>query len=466
MSEERQFLVDKKAPIIPPAVICHCRQVNRQVLCQAIEDGADTLEAIARLTGAGSECGSCRIYIMELLGQNHWQPVRLVSWHRYSENYCAFRFAKVDGSAWSLEMPGAYFIFQALIDGFWVGRPYAITDDGADSGLREITVKRKSGGFFSNWLFDHLDTLAATPLRISACMGGADILSGLANPIVCLVGGIGITPVMALCRTLAKSQRTATVHVDYSASRDEDFFCRDELQAMAERFHCTATFRQTSMEGRIRQADVDALIQLYPRERFFVCGPDSYKAYVGGLLGKAGVKPKHIIDLEYPKKTSGKEYAFGAYRIVGLLLLLAFFVQDTWGLKFGPLEQWQSQDGYKTASGLLLLAYLLLQWRLPIVRWLKPADGVLAEKRRSHQYFGTLAPLVFYLHATSIGTAYLAVLAGIYLGNSLLGFLNAEIVANAYKKAYLFGWTLLHVGLSVSLLFISGYHVYAAFAYK
>lgn len=455
--------------------VCFCRQIDRQTIFHAINHGAKSLEAIATATGAGTECGCCQVYIKELLGEKQWLSVRLASVHRYSENYCAFRFARTDGNAWNREKPGAYFIFQTQIDGAWVGRPYAITDDGAESGFREITIKRKSGGFFSSWLFDHLDTLEKQSLRISASVGGSIFNPDSSKPIICLIAGVGITPVLALCRMLTEKNSQSEIYIDYSARNEEDFFCRDELMQVAERCNLTISFRKTASAGHIKQHDVDTIIQQYPGENFYVCGSDSYKTTVIEMLHNREIAPRQIFDLEAShtkaeiaathEQAVDIEVTWG-YRVVGLLLLIAYCLQDAFALKLAPLEQLQSDLNYKILSGLLLLIYILTQWRLPIVRWLKLDNKALMEKKHSHKYFGAIAPLMLYLHATNFGYAYLTVLSSVYLVNSLLGYCSGEFIANAYKKAYSFGWTVMHIGLSTSLLFLSVYHVYIALAYK
>lgn len=458
-----------------PDIICHCRRIDRQAIERAINQGAKSLETISSATGAGSECGCCQVYIKELLGEKSWLPVKLASLQRYSENYIAFRFARTDGSPWSQEKPGAYFILQAYIDGVWIGRPYAITDDGASSGFREITVKRKPDGAFSGWLFDHVDTLANQKLRISASVGGSAINPRSEKPIICFVGGVGITPALALCRMLNQNRGCAKVYIDYSASTEEDFFCHDELLQIAKQRNLSINFRQTAISGRIKQVDIDAIVQTHPDQDYYVCGPDSYKTTVIELLRKRGVAPLHIIDLEAshtkaetaenPQAALPANIGWG-YRAVGLLLLIAYGLQDAIDLKFEALERLQDNQNYKIVSGLVLLSYMLMQWRLPIARWLKQSNDKLIAKKRSHQLIGSAAPLVFYLHASSTGYAYLLALSAVYLANSLLGYSSGEFIAQAYRKAYVFGWTILHVSASTCLLFLSGYHAYIALAYK
>lgn len=317
--------------------------------------------------------------------------------------------------------------------------------------------------------------MADAPLRISASVGGSAFNPDHQKPIICFVGGVGITPALALCRMLAKNQVTAKIYLDYSASNEEDFFCRDELLQIAQSCRLSVKFRQTASNGRIQQANVDAIVQQHPDEHYYVCGPDSYKTKVIGLLRNCDVTPRQIIDLESSQtEAENSEHeppavetkvAWG-YRITGSLLLMAYVLQDSLGLKLTTLEQLQNQHNYKITSGLLLLLYVLMQWRLPIVRWLKLANDKLLRDKQRHQYFGAVAPLVFYLHASSIGYAYLLALSSVYLANSLLGYSSGEFIAQTYRKAYLYGWTIMHVGLSTSLLFLSGYHAYIAFSYK
>ena len=447
--------------------VCFCQQIDKTTISEAIRQGATTLASVCQQTGAGSQCGSCQIYIKEMLGENLWQTVTLVSIQRYSENYCALRFARPDHAPWPTEKPGAYFVLQAKIDDEWVGRPYAITDDGATSGLREITIKRKQDGFFTNWVFNHLHELTDVPLRISSCMGGSVFTPAKQDPIICLVGGVGITPVLALCRMLARKQNRSEIYIDYSASTEEDFFCKDELNQIAQVCNLSVCFRQTQQQGRIQQSDVDALQKRYPNQNFYICGPEAFKTSLISQLRQAHITPQHIIDLEAAKPQSNAEtQMIWGYRIFGLALLTSYYLQYQFELKLPQLEQLQSSDNYKIFSGLLLLTYILNQWYLPISRWLHKSSEIVFQKKHSHLYFGAIAPLVFYLHATTIGYAYIAALASVYLANNLLGYCSGEFVPNTYKKPYIFGWTVLHVCLSTSLLFLSVYHAYIALAYK
>lgn len=52
---------------VPPHTVCTCLGVSETVICAAIAQGAKSVEAVAQVCGAGSECGSCRPEIGALL---------------------------------------------------------------------------------------------------------------------------------------------------------------------------------------------------------------------------------------------------------------------------------------------------------------------------------------------------------------------------------------------------------------
>jgi len=48
-------------------IICDCTGTTSQKIQQLIDDGADTLEQIAKATGASTGCGACDILILAML---------------------------------------------------------------------------------------------------------------------------------------------------------------------------------------------------------------------------------------------------------------------------------------------------------------------------------------------------------------------------------------------------------------
>ena len=50
-------------------LICSCKAVSARTVRAAIVDGADSIEAVGRRCGAGTDCGGCHLLIEELLVQ-------------------------------------------------------------------------------------------------------------------------------------------------------------------------------------------------------------------------------------------------------------------------------------------------------------------------------------------------------------------------------------------------------------
>jgi len=155
---------------------------------------------------------------------------------------------------------------------------------------------------------------------------------------------------------------------------------------------------------------------------------------------------------------------FGAYFYLGLFLLLAFFAQDIFHLKWPWLVARQTDEAYKQLSGLGLVAFIGYQWYLSVLRDKRLSHKATGQYER-HRWVGAMAPLFFYLHSHQIGYAYISLLSTIYFGNVVLGLLNPAILQT--NRKYLFnGWMITHVGLAVFLVTLASYHIFTSFYYS
>ena len=48
-------------------IVCHCRVVSDRAVTEAVLDGARSLAAVCRATGAGQDCGSCVFSLRRLV---------------------------------------------------------------------------------------------------------------------------------------------------------------------------------------------------------------------------------------------------------------------------------------------------------------------------------------------------------------------------------------------------------------
>ena len=56
-------------------IVCHCRVVSDRAVAEALRDGARSLAAVCRSTGAGQDCGSCVFSVRRLVCEHEARPV-------------------------------------------------------------------------------------------------------------------------------------------------------------------------------------------------------------------------------------------------------------------------------------------------------------------------------------------------------------------------------------------------------
>jgi ferredoxin-NADP reductase len=219
--------------------------------------------------------------ISERLGDSAWTDVEVVNQHELTAAIRAFRLRPV-GRAPMPWRPGQHIIVSACIDGLQIERPYTLSGP-PDADTYEITVKREPRGVFSRWLFErgHNDFR----LRVSRPRGEPAWQPG-ADPMLCFVAGIGVTPAVAACRALKGHLPHAPVHIDYSGRTAQALAYVDDLRAIR---GVTLTVRETAVTGRLCFREVRDLVRHYPGARAFICGPPAYMADVSGSLEATGL---------------------------------------------------------------------------------------------------------------------------------------------------------------------------------
>ncbi|MCL4779648.1 MAG: hypothetical protein KJ049_05630 [Gammaproteobacteria bacterium] len=149
--------------------------------------------------------------------------------------------------------------------------------------------------------------------------------------------------------------------------------------------------------------------------------------------------------------------------LTGALLIVAYLVQLLSGWRWEWLAVLQANELYKQLTGIALALFFLMQWRLSVARMGAAAPG--ARVLVLHRDLGALAPLLLYLHALTIGYAYVQVMSLAFLGLVGLGLLQqplARINLGWLNSA----WLVVHVTLAVLLVFLIGYHAFNAFYYE
>ena len=177
---------------------------------------------------------------------------------------------------------------------------YSITSSPADQTTIRLAVKHDGSDHpVTNWLHDY--ARAGDVVEVS--LGGDFTYTpDEAGSIVLIGGGIGMTPLMSIVRTVDEMAQITRLALVYSASSPDELLFRRELEAIAvrnSRIRCVFTVTRSVPEtwdghtGRIdgeflrtEGIDLGAL--------FFICGPPGMIQDVAAMLGALGVPGERI----------------------------------------------------------------------------------------------------------------------------------------------------------------------------
>jgi predicted ferric reductase len=129
---------------------------------------------------------------------------------------------------------------------------------------------------------------------------------GLAEPMLFVAGGIGITPILSILRDLEWRSCPPSFLI-WSVRRKAEAFAKDELERISERIKGFAfrvivtgepSFGKDSPDGRIdRELLTEALNRVDPARRgtVYVCGPDALRRAVEGHVVSLGIPKQRVI---------------------------------------------------------------------------------------------------------------------------------------------------------------------------
>ncbi|MBB6627081.1 ferredoxin reductase [Nocardioides sp. KIGAM211] len=169
--------------------------------------------------------------------------------------------------------PGQYVGIGVQLDGKFHWRSYSVSSPPKRKGRTiAITVRAMPEGFLS----DHLVRGLAPGTIVRLALPNGDFVLPDPPPaeMLFLVGGSGITPVMAMLRTLDRRGTMPDVVVHYSSPTAERMIFREELEALAAK-HPSLTLHQlhTDTDGMLELADLDDLCSDWRQRDTWACGP-------------------------------------------------------------------------------------------------------------------------------------------------------------------------------------------------
>ena len=197
-------------------------------------------------------------------------------------------------------MAGQWVDFFVTLEGAEAVGGYSITSSPAEQTTFSLAVKRDGSDHpVTNWL--HEDAQVGD--RVEVALGGDFYYEpDEAESVVLIAGGIGLTPLMSIVRSVDQLATRTRLTLVYSASTPDELLFKEELGAISAnnpRIKYVFTVTQHAPDtwdghtGRIdaellraESVDLDAL--------FFVCGPPSMIRAMVSMLRGMGVPRSRI----------------------------------------------------------------------------------------------------------------------------------------------------------------------------
>ena len=206
----------------------------------------------------------------------------------------------------------------AWIDGVKVTRPYSLAGSEHRHEDLEITVSTHPMGLLSRHLRD-----AAKPgmvLDLTQAQGEFTLPPARADGVLLISGGSGITPVMAMLRTLCDEDYAGEIgFLNYARSPLAALY-EPELRRLAAgnaRLTVVRGFtrsRGAAVTGRFSVAHASSAIRELEGADTFVCGPPALAAAVGSEWAAAGLRPPAVEMFTAPPRQLGTSAARGVVR--------------------------------------------------------------------------------------------------------------------------------------------------------
>ncbi|MFW0783468.1 ferredoxin reductase [Gordonia sp. CPCC 206044] len=186
--------------------------------------------------------------------------------------------------------PGQYVGIGLQVEGRWHWRSYSLTSFGdTHDDTISVTVKANPDGFLSTHLVDGV--APGTVIRLAAPKGDFHLPEPPPDSILFLTAGSGITPVMAMLRSLRSHDTVLDiVHVHSAPTRDDVIFL-DELEGMdADLLSYDLQLQLTSVDGKFDIDQLDVVVPDWRDRHCWSCGPVAMLDAIEERYREAGLR--------------------------------------------------------------------------------------------------------------------------------------------------------------------------------
>ena len=226
-----------------------------------------------------------------------------------SEVITSFYLKPEDKKEIATFIPGQYISIKMEIGGeeFTHIRQYSLSDAPGRDYYR-ISVKREAGtqnpdGMVSNYLHDGVKE--GEILKVSAPAGDFILDTEKNTPVVLLSGGVGLTPMMSMLKTLVEIQPSREVTFVHAAANSNVHALRDEVEELSKLETVKSFFFYDSpteedrmnnrfdVEGYITREWLEDKVSVDNAD-FYFCGPVPFMKAINRSLKDLGVKEDRI----------------------------------------------------------------------------------------------------------------------------------------------------------------------------
>jgi ferredoxin-NADP reductase len=214
-----------------------------------------------------------------------------------------FRLASPDGGPLPFAYEAGQYLNLALtIDGKRVNRSYTIASSPTRGGHCEISVKRAADGYGSRHL--HETWREGDRIKVSAPAGVFTFMPGDARRVVLIAGGIGITPLLSMIRSLTDRSWSGEIFLLYAVRTVADIAFRDEIEWLARRhpnLHVRVVVSRdpdtpwNGARGSITREVIADFVPGLAGGPVYVCGPAPMMTAMREILVGMGVPDAEIL---------------------------------------------------------------------------------------------------------------------------------------------------------------------------
>lgn len=233
-----------------------------------------------------------------------------------THNVKTFRLVALDGGALPFEFqPGQFINVQLYIDDKRVNRSYTLASSPSNKTAYELTTKREPLGLASRHMHDQLQ--AGDVLKVSGPAGRFVCTGHGASSVLLIAGGVGITPVMSICRYLTDTAWPGNIYFLIVAKTEADLIFREEIRLLEQRFPnmrvCVTLSRTKDTDpwmgerGRISAERLQRFVPRIETIPVYLCGPNKMMDATRALLREIGVPDSQVYTEAFSGKKSAKE---------------------------------------------------------------------------------------------------------------------------------------------------------------